>query len=337
MPNQDANSIVIGSQTISQGQAAVTIGGTPVSLGPSHLMVGTKTHDLAATPKATAPTPITIAGHAIDLPSSGASVLTIGSQTLSAGQAITISSTPISLNPSALVIDSSSIPLPTHPPVSSLAYFALSDQTYAVGPHGLVIGSTTLTPGGSGYTISGTPISLDASQLVIGSKTETFAAAASGSALNAEAVISNLSQIKASAIPAAITVGGETIDLQASDIVVGSHTLHPGDAAVTISGTVISLGSSDLVVGTRTETWAAAAESTAPGGLGAVIMGAFGQGGASTTSDDLSGPTGSAGVGTGTNMASNAQFTGAASKQRLSVSLVSTMLLMVVSTWQLVG
>ena len=53
--------------------------------------------------------------------------------------------------------------------------------------------------------------------------------------------------------PTYITVGGQTIAVDADVISVAATTLKPGDRGVTINGTPISLGSSILVVGTRTE------------------------------------------------------------------------------------
>ena len=52
-----------------------------------------------------------------------------------------------------------------------------------------------------------------------------------------------------------ITVGGETIAVDADAVSVAGTTLKPGDPGVTIDGTPISLGSSVFVVGSRTETF----------------------------------------------------------------------------------
>ena len=52
-----------------------------------------------------------------------------------------------------------------------------------------------------------------------------------------------------------ITVGGQTITVQANRIVVAGITLHPGDPGVTVAGSPVSLGSSEFVIGDHTETF----------------------------------------------------------------------------------
>ncbi|KAL8790045.1 MAG: hypothetical protein Q9195_006547 [Heterodermia aff. obscurata] len=315
VPSPGVGAITIGSQVVSANGPAITISNTPVSLGDHVLVVGSSTH-LLAFPQPTMAAPITIGGYQIIPPGPGSS-LVIGTHTLTPGQGITISATPISLGSSVLAIGTSTIPLPTAGPdqinVKQPHYFAIGSQTIAIKPAGIVVGSQTLRPGGPAITVSGTLYSLGTTEFIAGSLTETFPAAAKPSQFRPSVVMSGLSQIGASSLHDIITVGDETIKLNPSNIVVHGTTLTPGGSGITIDGTVISLGTDELVIGSKTETFSnlSAAESTAPGGLGEVIMSAFGQIGATTTADSDQGvPSGSAGVGTGNPTAAETAFKG---------------------------
>ena len=288
IPSPGVGAITIGSQVVSAQGPVITVSNTPVSLGDDALIVGSSTH-LLAFPQPTMATSITIEGHKVVPPRPGSS-LVIGTHTLTPGQEVTISGTPISLGSSALVVGTSTIPLPTAGPSHATHkqphYFAIGSQTIAINAAGIVIGSQTLHPGGPAITVSGTSYSLGTTEFIAGTLTETFpAAAATPSQFRPSVLMSGLSQIGASSIHDLIAVGDETITLNPSNIVIDGTTLTPGASGVTIDGTVISLGDDELVVGSTTETFSnlLAAESTASGGLGAVIMSAFDQIGATTT------------------------------------------------------
>ncbi|MCJ1377736.1 hypothetical protein MMC17_000832 [Xylographa soralifera] len=182
----------------------------------------------------TALTPLTTAMAA----TSPVSAYVIGSQTLVAGgPAITISSTPISLGPSAsyIVVGSSTQTLAVAPasappqptPVQQLTAFGSTFTANSASA--FIIGSQTLTPGGS-ITVSGTLISLapSASYLVIGSSTQTLAAAPLSAQPNAPPVHQ-------------LTAFGSTFTANsASAFIIGSQTLTPG-GSITVSGTVFAL------------------------------------------------------------------------------------------------
>lgn len=81
--------------------------------------------------------------------------------------AITVAGTYVSLGDSGLVIDSSTIPLPS---LSPKPLITLAGHTYAISQltDGVVVAGTTLQVGQSAITMSGTAIVLESSGLVIG-------------------------------------------------------------------------------------------------------------------------------------------------------------------------
>ena len=330
IPSPGVGAITIGSQVVSAKGPAITVSNTPVSLGGNALVVGSSTH-LLAFPQPTMAAPITIGGYKVIPPVPGSS-LVIGTHTLTPGQEITISATPISLGSSVLAVGTSTIPLPTavtdQKHHQKPHYFAIGSQTIAIVPAGILVGSQTLQPGGPAITVSGTPYSLGTTEFIAGSLTETFSAAAKSSHFRPSVVMSGLSQIRASSIHDIITVGDETIRLNPSDLVIHGTTLTPGAGGITIDGIAISLGTDELVVGSETETFSKlfAAESTASGGLGEVIMSGFGQIGATTTDSDQGVPSGSAGVGTGNPGATEtvAKGSGVRSMARGGVALLAS-------------
>ena len=178
---QNSNGVLhIGSQTVKPGASPIDLAGTPVSLGSSNaLVIGdrTTTFSLAA-PSQGAPIATIADTHVQPIGSD----VQIGSSVLTHGDVATIANTPVSLGSSNnLVIGTNTInfsPPPTAPlesptpvPVATLA----SQPILALpSGSGVVIGSTTLTPGASA-TISGTPISLgNSNELILGSSTLTF-------------------------------------------------------------------------------------------------------------------------------------------------------------------
>jgi len=206
----------------------------------------------------------------------------IGVKTLlPGGPAISVSGTVVSLASSHIVIGTSTISLPSPAPTPSmtdlqpLPTFTLAGQTYTAIPTGFEIGSATLLPGASPIFISGTPVSLASSQLVIGTSTLPI-----------------LTLLPTSTTRAFyITIGSETLALGPTAIIVAGSTLTPGAPAITTDGNAVSLGSSMLVVGSRTETFApvqASVTSSAgiaiPGAanLGALILSGLGAVGGGT-------------------------------------------------------
>lgn len=224
---------------VSVGGSAAVVSGTTYSALPSNqgfLVNGASTLAIpAAVESPSAPRIFTVGGETITAAPTGFPVA--GRLLLPGGPPATISGTVLSLDSSShLQIGSSTINLGENavstPPTQSI--FSVGGQTFTAAPTGFSIApGTTLSPGGSAVTISGTPISLapSGSALVIGSSTMSLPT------------------------PTIFTVGGQVFTAAPAGFALGSTTLTPNGAAATISGTAISLGpSGSLVIGTNTLT-----------------------------------------------------------------------------------
>lgn len=148
----------IDGTMLSAGGAGIIISGTSISLASSgHLIIGSNTATLLSQ------TIFKVAGQKF---TANPSAFSMDSTTLSIGGAgITISGTPISLGPSGkLMVGSSTVtlsPPPTNAP--PLSTFTIDGQTYIGNASELSLNGNTLLAGGTGLTISGAPISLEAS------------------------------------------------------------------------------------------------------------------------------------------------------------------------------
>ncbi|MCJ1252203.1 hypothetical protein MMC24_000007 [Lignoscripta atroalba] len=162
----DSSGFAIAGTSLTPGGPPLTISGTPISLGPSALIIGTST--IALQP----PTPTVFSvGNQIFTPNVNG--FAIASTSLyNGGPGMTISGTPISFGSAGLIIGTSTYRVPE--------IFTVAGQPFTAAPTGFIIASRTLSPGGPGVTISGTPISLGPSaNLVIGSSTIPLETAAS--------------------------------------------------------------------------------------------------------------------------------------------------------------
>lgn len=119
----------------------------------------------------------------------------------------------------------------------SATYITIAHQPIAIASNAIILPGTTLNPGDPAITISGTPISLGSSVVVIGSLTEPLSPP----------------QAAATAQPHYITIGHHPIAIASNAIIVDGTTLKPTDPAITVGGDVISLNSSFLVVGSHTQ------------------------------------------------------------------------------------
>ena len=169
--------LVESGTTVTAGGPAALISGTNVSLDPSGvLIVGDTTTTLAGF---ALPSVFTVGGETF---TANPTRFSVDEMTLSAGgPGITINSTPISLNPSgSLLIGTSAVPLPNATP----AVVTTDGQVFTVEQNGLVaVDGVTLSSGGPGTTISGTPMSVGSGGLMVGSDTVRLPTA-NGSALS---------------------------------------------------------------------------------------------------------------------------------------------------------
>lgn len=173
-------SVLIGGVTIGAGATAVQVSNHQISLDPgaSNIVVDGKSHSLPSpnpqrvytyTP---VPTSLfTIGNQAITLSSK---ILIAAGSTLGTanGPAFTIAGTVVPLDSSVLRIGTSSITLVVPPPPTAAPRMILvADQPATILLNGVAIAGITLTPNAPAITVSGTPISLGASSLIIGTST----------------------------------------------------------------------------------------------------------------------------------------------------------------------
>ena len=305
-----ASQYVVSGQTITPGAPAVTISGTPISLDPSgsNVVIGTSTLPLQGPGPSALPS-FTIGNEVITADS--ASHYAIAGQTITPGApAITISSTPISLDPlgTNIVIGTSTIAL-HEPKPSVLPSFTVGDEVItADSASHYVVDGKTLAPGAPAITVSGTPISLAVSSAYVAVDSSTIPLQ-DGNALITPTVVVNGQVITANSASQfvvggqtltpgapAVTIDGTPVSVPtdvlpsitvaskaypyavdaAGDIVIGSHTLVPGGAPVTLSGETISEAAdrSDLVL--------ASGGVATTEGLAQFIAGALGKAAVST-------------------------------------------------------
>lgn len=291
-----AGGFAVNGHVVSSGQS-INDRGTAVVYGPSGLAIGTSTVPPSMLPSAT----LNAAGQAI---TPGPGGYAIDGTTVLPNQAVTVSGTVISLNPSQIIIGSSTIPLPASETMSST--LTVNGQVLTALPNGggYVDNRQTILPGSSAITLSGTGISLaaGASAIVIGSSTIQLATGISSGLLTAAgetftplapgivAIDGNTISVGGppitdhgtviSVAPSGLLIGGSTFafatpapSADKNGFVIDGQTLIPDGAAITISGTSLSLGETALTVGTST---IPLANVTADAGLGGAILSGLG-------------------------------------------------------------
>ena len=243
-----ASQFVVAGQTLTPG-GQIAVSSTTVSLAPAAnaVVIGTSTQLLSTPEPASSPAVLTFAGSTYTADT--ASQFVIAGQTLAPGGQIAVSSTTLSLAPSAnvAVIGTSTQSLATSAPSANAAVLTFAGSTYtADSATQFIVAGQTLTPGGT-ITASSTVISMPQGTnfAVIGSSTQ-FLGIASAKPSTAEAPV--------------LTLDGSTYTADASsDFVIASQTLTPG-GIITVLGTPISLaqGAADAVVGSSTQTLSSA-------------------------------------------------------------------------------
>lgn len=236
-------SFVVDGQTLLPGGQAITVSGTTISLqaGGSSIVVNGATS--AVINPAGVPQPSIRIGDSTFIAQPG-NTFVIGDQTLSpGGQAITVSGTTLSLDPSAsfVVIDGQTSQLPNSAAAQITAAPVLTIGNGIFRPlpgtgTSYLIGSSTLTPGGS-VVVADTTISLaeGATALIVNGKTSLILPSAQG-------VITNAPYL---------TVGSQTYTaISGTTFIISGQTLTPG-GVITVDGTTIRLSPSatELVYG----------------------------------------------------------------------------------------
>lgn len=169
----DSTGFELDGSTLLPGGAAITVSGTRISLAPSGILImGSSSIDLPFKPLAS---DVFTAG-GLTFTAESSAVVVDGTTLVPGGPAATISGTPISLkagkDSEILIIGTSTVNLPAHTAASRI--FTFGGLTFTAQPSGVgvVVDGSTLVPGGSGLTISGTPVSLEPGgrSLVVGSR-----------------------------------------------------------------------------------------------------------------------------------------------------------------------
>ncbi|KAI9719832.1 MAG: hypothetical protein M1812_003321 [Candelaria pacifica] len=166
--SQVADGIVIAGTTLRSGQPAFTIAGVQVSVSSGGLLVGAST---VAISSSSFPSSVIIAGHAYAVSQAPDGIVITGT-TIRVGQsAVTIEGMQVSAVINGLVVGTSTISLPLNSPLPSTV--TIAGQAYGVTmvADGILIAGMTIQLGQTPVTISGTPVGLMSSVLIIGSST----------------------------------------------------------------------------------------------------------------------------------------------------------------------
>ena len=219
---------------------------------------------------------ITLAGQTYTVTPAG---FTIAHTTLLPnGPAVTVAGTIVSLNPSALIIGTSTLDLQTSFEPAPMTW---AGQVFTPNPTGFILADKTILPNDPAITMSGIQISLNPSALIIGTSSMFFTdpVLPSGTTTTSARQPSDIAtQVQPAALPTSgtiITVDKQTSIVATDGFQVNGLTLLPGSPAIRVSGTLY--GSLDakgtaLVIGTGT---ISVAKTTAVD-LGGLIMSGFG-------------------------------------------------------------
>jgi len=210
----DGSHLLVNGATLDKGGSAKTVDGSVMSFGRQGLVVGSSTIAIA-----TSATGHNVDGQIFRLLPNGEVV--VSGETLNEGAPVTkIAGHSMSLGPQGLVVDFSTIPIPTGSPV-----FTADGQIFTPLPNGhLGISRATLNKGGPPTTIGGHEISLGSDSLIIDSSTVP--------------------------IPnAVLTADGQRFTpLANGGLVIGNVTLSEGGPADTINGHFLSYGTQGLTI-----------------------------------------------------------------------------------------
>lgn len=227
----EPSKVIIAGITLHPGDPGVSISGTPVSLAPSGtLFINNSPTPIAHTAPRTPNPVLTAAGQVFTANPTG--FVVAGSYFTPGGPAQLISGTPISLGSSGVIYigdSATNLPAVQIEPVSA-SILTLGGQLFTANPSGFNIGKSIIVPGGPAVTISGTPISLALSGVVvIGDSTVSLQQA----------------QIP---VPKVFTVADKIFTANPTGFNIGNSRISPSSPAITISGTPIFLGPSGILV-----------------------------------------------------------------------------------------
>lgn len=228
----DPSGVQFEGKSYSIGGPAMTLSDNVYTLVPPNWSENTALNDDDSPIDSPPPAPdtLTLAGQTIVPNPTG--MIIAGSSVVPGGSAVTISNTPVSLDPSGiLVVGSSSFSLPPQ------SIFTIGTQTFTTNPTGFVLNGAAISPGAAAQTIDGTMISLGYfGALTVGSST---------------ILLQTPSRTPTATAP--VTVAGQTFTPNPTAFSIAGTTISVGGPAVTIAGTIISLQpSGTLIVGSST-------------------------------------------------------------------------------------
>ena len=272
--------VLVGGATLSQGSAVATINGKILSYGPSGLVVGSSKISVPSLPLHT----VFTAASQTFTPLADGQIAVDGITLAPGSPAKVIGGKTISLGSSGVVIDSSTVAIPS---ITPHAVFTAASETYTqLGNNQIAIDGVTLNQGSAATVVNGKTMSYGSSGIVIDSSTFSLPSIPSQTVF---------------------TAASETFTpLGNGQVLVDGITLTPGSPATVIDGKTISLELSRIVIDSSTIPLPSASAVTDQ--LGNIIMSAFGAGsGATQSASSYNGS--SSGV---------TPFTGAASTSRRS-------------------
>ncbi|KAL9096321.1 MAG: hypothetical protein Q9165_001318 [Trypethelium subeluteriae] len=244
---QSGSPFIIGGSTIATNGPDVTVSGDTISVGSSGVVINGQTMPFTAAPPSTNPQAVvTIGGQPYTAQS--ASPLAIDGSTISInGPAATISGQTISLGSEGVQVNGQETPFSTPLPTNPEAVLTLEGHTYtAQSGQPLVMGSATLTAGGSAATMFGQTVSMASNGVLVNGQNVAFT---TPPPFNPEAVL---------------TLAGQTYTAQEGQpLTLGSAVITPGGAPATISGKTISMASSGVVIDGSTEAFTQGSGATA--------------------------------------------------------------------------
>lgn len=244
----EPSKIIVAVITLLPGAPRVSNSGTPVSLAPSGtLSINNSPTPIAETAPRT-PNPIlTVAGQVFTANPTG--FVVAGSYITPGGPAQHISGTPISFDSSGVIYigDSTTILPAMQTEPASAVILAVGGRLFTASPSGFNLGKSIIVPGRPAVTISGTPISLDPSGvMVIGDSTVSL-------------------QQAQTPVPKVFTVADVIFAANPTGFNIGNSRIGPSIPAITISDTPIFLGPSGiLVIGSLTTSLSATRTQPSP-------------------------------------------------------------------------
>ncbi|KAI9700943.1 MAG: hypothetical protein M1820_006588 [Bogoriella megaspora] len=242
--------LIVGSSTIAAGGPAATVSGQTISMGSAGVNVGGNEVAFSSSyPSAT----VEIGGQKYTV-SAGKPLVIGGSMISPNGPAATIAGQAVSLGSDGVQVDGQTTPFTQDASNDPGAIVTIGDQIYtAQWDRPLVVGSATLTAGGSAAVVSGRTISMANSGIVINGHTEGFSSTATPTAV--------------------FTLGSSLVTATPGQpLVVGTETLTAGGSAAVVSGQTISMANSGIVINGNTEVFSSAPATRAVFTLGSSLV-----------------------------------------------------------------